>query len=187
MLKAEARWIGEMLTRLDAAQMSPLLNVGSATADFREQVQPWIDRDIFAPLRSRGVRVDHLDIQDGDGIDLRGDLTDDAFVAGLGSRNYRSVLCCNLLEHVPEPASICAKLEPLVPVRIPHPHRAQRVSLSSRPHRYHVPPRRRGTGRALSALPPRPRRGARLRHRMGLSRTRSASLRHRPQAPPRRT
>jgi len=110
MLSAEARWIGSALGRLNAAEISPLLNVGSATAEFREQVQPYIDREIFAPLRKRNVRVDHLDIQNGTGIDLRGDLNDDAFVAGLADRNYRSLLCCNLLEHVSGPAAICAKL-----------------------------------------------------------------------------
>jgi hypothetical protein len=116
MLTAEAHWIGQTLSQLSTEKVSPLLNVGSATAAFREQVQPWIDQEIFAPLRKRGVVVHHLDIQEGEGIDLRGDLTDDFFMAGLGSRGYRALLCCNLLEHVPEPAAICAKLEGLVPV-----------------------------------------------------------------------
>jgi hypothetical protein len=116
MLLAEAHWIGRALSQLDADNISPLLNLGSATAAFREQVQHWIDQQIFAPLRKRGVVVHHLDIQEGEGIDLRGDLTDDSFVAGLGRRGYRALLCCNLLEHVPDPAAICAKLEPLVPV-----------------------------------------------------------------------
>ena len=115
MLRAEAQWIGQALRKLDMEEVSPLLNVGSATAEFREQVQPWIDQEIFAPLRQRDVKVHHLDIQEGEGIDLRGDLTDDSFVAGLASRGYRAMLCCNLLEHVPDPAAICAKLEQSVP------------------------------------------------------------------------
>jgi hypothetical protein len=116
MLKAEAHWIGLVLDQLETENISPILNVGSATAAFREQVQPWIDGEIFAPLRRRGVAVHHLDIQEGDGIDLRGDLTDDAFVAGLGAYGYRALLCCNLLEHVPAPADVCARLELLVPI-----------------------------------------------------------------------
>jgi hypothetical protein len=116
MLKAEAHWIGATLAPLQAAKISPLLNVGSATAAFREQVQPWIDQEIFAPLRKRNVVVEHLDIQEGEGIDLRGNLDDDSFVAGLEGRGYRALLCCNLLEHVATPAAICAKLERLVPV-----------------------------------------------------------------------
>jgi hypothetical protein len=116
MLKAEAQWIGRALCQLDIERVSPILNIGSATAAFREQVQPWIDQAIFAPLRKRDVVVQHLDIQQGEGIDLRGDLTDDSFMATLGSGGYRALLCCNLLEHVHDPAAICAKLELLVPV-----------------------------------------------------------------------
>lgn len=116
MLKAEALWIGRALSQLNTGDISPVLNVGSATARFREQVQPWIDSEIIAPLIRRGVAIQHLDIQAGDGIDLHGDLTDDAFVASLATCGYRSLLCCNLLEHVPNVSAICAKLELLVPL-----------------------------------------------------------------------
>jgi hypothetical protein len=116
MLKTEAQWVGDVLDQLATENISPILNVGSASAAFREEVQPWIDREIFAPLRRRGVSVRHLDIQKGDGIDLSGDLTDDAFIAGLGSYGYKALLCCNLLEHVPVPSAICTSLELLLPV-----------------------------------------------------------------------
>lgn len=115
MLRAEAHWIGQVLDELDLDKISPLLNVGSATATFREQVQPWIDEAIFAPLRRRNVIIHHLDVQEGEGIDLHGDLNDDDFVAGLSISGYRALLCCNLLEHMIDPAAICAKLERLVP------------------------------------------------------------------------
>jgi len=141
MLEREAQWIGETLGKLRAEQISPLLNVGSATAEFREQVQPWIDRKVFAPLRGRGIVVDHLDMQDGDGINLRGDLTDDVFVAGLSSRGYRALLCCNLLEHVPDPRTISTKLAQLLPsgayliVTVPHrfPHHPDPIDTGFRP------------------------------------------------------
>jgi len=106
--------VGKVLGQLERDRLSPLLNVGSATAAFRQQVQPWMDREIFAPLCMRGVVLEHLDMQEGEGIDLRGDLTDDAFVAGLSNRGYRTILCCNVLEHVIDPASICAKLERII-------------------------------------------------------------------------
>jgi len=115
MLKAEATWVGQALERMRSEELSPLLNVGSATATFRETVQPWISHEIFAPLERKGVTVNHLDIQEGDGIDLHGDLTDDAFMASLGRRGYRSLLCCNVLEHVDNPAAISRRLEELMP------------------------------------------------------------------------
>jgi hypothetical protein len=127
MLEVEARWLGQALDQIETEELSPLLNVGSATAEFRQRLQPWIDQWIFAPLRRRGVEVHHLDIQGGEGVDLRGDLTDDAFVAGLVGRGYRALLCCNLLEHVPDPAAMCAKLERLLPaggyIMVTAPHR----------------------------------------------------------------
>jgi hypothetical protein len=116
MLMTEAKWIGKVLDQLGTEKVSPLLNVGSATSAFRQKVQPWIDQEIFAPLRKRDVLVHHLDVQDGDGIDLRGDLTDDCFMAELCARGYRALLCSSLLEHVLAPAAICVKLERLVPV-----------------------------------------------------------------------
>lgn len=116
MLAAEARWVGNALEKLATEEISPLLNIGSSTADFREQVQPWIEHSIFAPLRTRAVVVEHLDSREGAGIDLHGDLSDDSFVAGLDARSYRALLCCNLLEHVPDRAAISAKIEKLVPI-----------------------------------------------------------------------
>jgi hypothetical protein len=91
------------------------LNVGSASAEFRQVAQPWIDRSIFAPLRERGVKIDHSDIQSGEGIDLCGSLTEDAFVSTLATRGYRAVCCCNVLEHVPDPSVVCANLERILP------------------------------------------------------------------------
>jgi hypothetical protein len=115
MLEVEAQWVGEALQRFDADKLSPVLNMGSATLEFRQQVQPWIDRCIFAPLRARGVEVHHLDMQAGNGIDLRGDLNDERFLSSLFGHRYRCVLCCNLLEHVTEPSAVCANIERLLP------------------------------------------------------------------------
>ncbi|HEV2248007.1 MAG TPA: hypothetical protein VGW37_15255 [Terriglobia bacterium] len=126
MLEIEARWVGESLSKLEAEKLSPILNIGSATLEFRQQVQPWIDRWIFAPLRQRGVEVHHHDVQAGAGIDIRGDLSDKDFVSSLLERRYRTVLCCNLLEHVVDPSAVCAIIERLLEeqgysvVTVPH-------------------------------------------------------------------
>src|ERR1700722_15967770 len=114
MLELEAQWVGEVLKGFDPEKLSPVINMGSATLHFRQQVQPWIDRCIFVPLRERGVEVHHLDSQLGDGIDLRGDLNDEKFLATLFENRYRTVLCCNLLEHVTDPGGVCANIERLL-------------------------------------------------------------------------
>ena len=71
MFEAEATWLSRLLGEHDAASLSPLLNIGSSTSDFREIEQPWTDRILFAPLRDRGIKLVHLDAKDGKGIDIK--------------------------------------------------------------------------------------------------------------------
>lgn len=114
MLPAEARWLGRALAQLDLDQLSPMLNVGSHTKDFRTRVQPWIDAEVMAPLEARGVRVECADLRPGEGVDHVGDLTDPAFLEQLGRRQFRAILCSNLLEHVPEPEKLADALQGLL-------------------------------------------------------------------------
>ena len=52
----ESEWLGRRLAALPDEQLFPLLNVGSSTGEFRTRTQPWIDRNIFAPMRDRENR-----------------------------------------------------------------------------------------------------------------------------------
>jgi SAM-dependent methyltransferase len=115
MHEPEARWLAAQLRELPADALSPMLNVGSSTRHFREVKQPWIARDVFAPLGERGCRVVHLDMKMDDGVDLCGDLMDAAFQERVASLGARSVFCSNVLEHVTEPARLAAQLEAIVP------------------------------------------------------------------------
>ena len=108
MISAEARWVGAALAKLPDEQLFPLLNVGSQDAAFREKRQPWIDARVFAPLRARGGKIVHLDLAPGEGVDITGDLLDPNVRAQL--RGFRSVLCANVLEHVPDRERFAAAL-----------------------------------------------------------------------------
>jgi SAM-dependent methyltransferase len=109
MFEVEARWLGRKLEEFDAAQLSPLLNLGSSTREFREQVQPATVTHMFEPLRARGVEVIHLDRRTGNGIDIRADLLDDGDFARLRPEGYSAVLCCNVLEHVADAAEFARR------------------------------------------------------------------------------
>lgn len=109
MLVNEAKWFSRGIEQFDDLAF-PMLNVGSHTADFRRNEQPWIDHYLFAPLHKRGCKVVHSDLRDGEGIDLVGDLTDPAFLARLASMRFGSIFCANLLEHVPNPRAIADSL-----------------------------------------------------------------------------
>jgi SAM-dependent methyltransferase len=124
MIAVEARWVGSALAALPDERLFPLLNVGSQDEEFRKQRQRWIDRRVFAPLRQRGGTIVHLDLAPGEGVDIAGDLLDPAVRARLGG--FRSVLCANVLEHVPDREQFAAALVDVVApggyliVTVPH-------------------------------------------------------------------
>jgi hypothetical protein len=114
MRPAEARWIAHQLAELPPDQISPLVNIGSSTREFRERRQPHIEQLIFAPLRARGVEVIHTDLKPDDGVDIAGDLGDPRVQAALRARRPRAALTTNLLEHVPAPAELARAIGALV-------------------------------------------------------------------------
>ena len=114
MFDIESQWVGDRLAAYPAPQISPLLNVGSSTAEFRERAQPWTERNIFAPLSERGVEIVHLDARAGAGIDIRADLLNEADFARIGFGRYRALLCCNILEHVRDPGEFARRCVELV-------------------------------------------------------------------------
>jgi hypothetical protein len=103
MVEAEARWLRGMLDGFPPDRLSPLLSLGSSSAEIREAVQPWIADQVFHPLQTRGVEVDHVDMRELSRVDVRADLTDPSDMRRLSLFRARAVLCCNLLEHVAEP------------------------------------------------------------------------------------
>lgn len=110
MLRAEAAWLERELRELSVADLSPLLSVGSGHAELTAD-QPWIHDVVYRPLEARGVRVLHHELEPGPGVDIAGDLTDPATLHGL---EVRSVMCCNVLEHLPDAAAGAATIASLV-------------------------------------------------------------------------
>ncbi len=113
MLRAEAAWLARELERLPADDLSPLLSIGSGHAELRK-TQPWLERLVYGPLARRGVRVLHHELEAAPGVDVAGDLTDARFLERLAELEVSSIMCCNVLEHVPDPAQLSAAIERVV-------------------------------------------------------------------------
>jgi len=111
----ESEWLGQRLAALPDYDIFPLLNVGSSTLEFRTQTQPYIDKNIFAPLRARGGRIHHLDMKFAPGVDIIGDLFDPRFLERILKLQIRSVMISNLLEHVVNRERICDVITTIVP------------------------------------------------------------------------
>ncbi|HEY1430687.1 MAG TPA: hypothetical protein VGF39_03540 [Stellaceae bacterium] len=115
MFEAEARWLCRALDAFPPERLSPILNLGSSSAVVRQAIQPWIDAEVFCPLRIRGVETFHVDMRELPGVDIRADLTDAADVRRLGAVRPKALLCCNLLEHVLEPGTLAQHCLDLLP------------------------------------------------------------------------
>lgn len=111
----ESQWLGQRMTALPPEELFPLLNVGSSTGEFRTRTQPWIDRNIFAPIRDHGGEVYHLDIKEAEGVDIVGDLFDPAFLERIARMKVKSILVSNLFEHVTNRQDIASVLLKIVP------------------------------------------------------------------------
>jgi len=112
-LRAEAAWLARRLEEIPTDDLSPLLSIGSGAAELRTS-QPWLERLIYGPLAERGVRVLHHELHPGPGVDVAGDLTDPRFFEKLEELEFRSIMCCNVLEHVPDPVQLATAIERLV-------------------------------------------------------------------------
>jgi hypothetical protein len=112
---SEAAYIGARLGDIPVDRLSPVLNLGSSNEQFRKRTHPHVDREIFFPLEARGAHVVHADLKEDRGIDIVGDVYDPAFQEECRRLHARTVLCCNILEHVTDAAGFARIVSGMVP------------------------------------------------------------------------
>jgi len=141
MLRLEAEWLGERMARIPDNDLFPLLDLGSSTLEYRTQTQPYIERNIFAPLRARGGIVYNLDMKPEPGVDVVGNLEDPDFRARVSRMQVRSVLMSSLLHYLNSYSQVCEMVTSLLPVGgylfvsgpFSHPHDADPIDTMFRP------------------------------------------------------
>lgn len=142
MLPAEAAWVGAALAAMPAERMAPVLDLGSSDFRHRTEAQPWIEQRVFAPLAARQVPVLFADRQPALGVDIAADIGTCAGLAQLRAVGARTILCCNVLEHVPDAVGFAARLTQLAApnarliVTVPHryPHHRDPIDTMFRPN-----------------------------------------------------
>lgn len=126
MRQIEAEWLQERLNRLGATELSPLLEIGSSSLHFRTIQKPHIENLVHAPLRARGVQIVTTDLRDAEGVEIVGDIFDPEIRAQLEGVKAKSLLLCNLLEHLTDPAEFARACKSFVQpggyviVTVPH-------------------------------------------------------------------
>ena len=100
MRDAEAKYIRSLLEQISNGSLSPCVNLGSSSAEFRQTVNPQIHDHVIHPLEKRGVRVVNVDLKEGSGVDIIGDVFDPGTQDSIADCRPRIILCCNMFEHV---------------------------------------------------------------------------------------
>ena len=115
MMRCDAKWLGGVFAGMSREDLSPIVNLGSSTRHFRTVEQPYIQELVFGPLEARGIRVVHCDLKAADGVDLVGDVFDDADFARLQAVGARAVICTHMFEHVLDRGELSRRLLALLP------------------------------------------------------------------------
>lgn len=110
----EARWWKSCLSTISTPDLTPAINIGSSTADYRVRVNPHVDLDVFRPLVARGVDIIHVDMKAAPGVDFVGDITSPEALRKLKELRARAVFCNNSLQHVKDRARAFVALRELV-------------------------------------------------------------------------
>ncbi len=111
----EAQWLGEAIATISPSAVFPLLDLGSGSEELRKRKRPWIHENLFRKAEEGGYDVVHSDIEDATGVDVVGDLTDQQFQKVLLAKRFDSVLCSNLLEHLPNRDEVATLVSSLIP------------------------------------------------------------------------
>jgi len=126
MMLCDAKWLQQVLAKYTVDELSPLLNLGSSTRDFREKKQPFVHELVFAPLLFRDIKIIHSDLKEGDGVDIATDIFDEAGLAKIKAAKPKAVLCSHMFEHIADREQLAKIILDIVPngglffITVPH-------------------------------------------------------------------
>ena len=104
----ESIWIKKILEKEKDFLVGQVLDVGSSTLQFRTQTQPYIEENVFRPLREKGLSIFYLDKKESIGVDYVFDV--ESMNSKETGKKFDLVICCSLLEHVIAPERVCSLL-----------------------------------------------------------------------------
>ena len=112
----ECDWIISKLEKFNDSEISPVLDFGGSTLEYRTLEQPWLQNNLYKKLKNREIKILFADLKKSDGVDLAGDIFDDKFLSLVQSKKFNCVFCCNFLEHVNDPQELINRCMSLIPV-----------------------------------------------------------------------
>ncbi len=91
-------------------EFETIIDIGSSSLYFRKVIQPFIEIELFEPLKEAGKKVYHMDKKQEIGVDLVFDVNNLDEL----QQQFDVVLCCNLLEHIRDPMRMAMQIKNLV-------------------------------------------------------------------------
>ena len=113
MLIKESQWLASAVQDLDLQPGCKILNFGSKNKAALKY-QPYIEENLYNPLKTKGLKIINFDLFPGEGIDIHGDIFDDGIFRSLKNKSISAIFLFNVLEHVKDIKSICNKVESLI-------------------------------------------------------------------------
>ncbi len=95
MFLEESNWIKEEIKKVP--DIENVIDIGGSSLEFRTIRQPYIEENIFKPLKERGIDIVHLDMKEKEGVDISCDISDKSFSI---KQKFDLVICTNILEHI---------------------------------------------------------------------------------------
>ncbi|MCF8227292.1 MAG: hypothetical protein K9J30_15560 [Bacteroidales bacterium] len=114
MLIKESLWIKKVLNNLDFPTGKKILNVGSQNTYYLEY-QEYIWENVLSVCENNGYQLINLDIMEGEGIDISGDITDKETQKSLKDLQIEAIFLFNILEHVYDIKLFCKSINNILP------------------------------------------------------------------------
>ncbi|MFC1709280.1 methyltransferase domain-containing protein [Candidatus Omnitrophota bacterium] len=96
MFLEESLWIKGQIHAIRIKTGAKVLDVGSASLEYRTKMQPYIEQNIFKLLQKLQCKIFHLDCKKQEGVDIECDINN----LDKLSEQYDLIICANLLEHI---------------------------------------------------------------------------------------
>lgn len=109
----ESEYLKTIIEELPIDDNTNILNIGSQSESYIK-TQPYIRRNIVEPTKKKKAKIVNLDIFEGPGVDLVGDITDKRFAEEIKNK-FNIIYSFNVLEHVTDIAKFTRALESIVP------------------------------------------------------------------------
>ena len=72
----ECNWIIDKLDKFNRSEISPILDFGASTLEYRTLQQPWLEKNLYKKLEDRRINILFADLKNTEGVDLVGDIFD---------------------------------------------------------------------------------------------------------------